>query len=96
MWFMILGRDGPDGLARRPALRPAHLERAAALAAAGRLLLAGPLLDEPGDSGQPQGSLIVADFADAAEAEAWIAADPYVRGGVFAEVEVRPFRQVLP
>jgi uncharacterized protein len=96
MWFMILGRDGPDGLARRPALRPAHLERAAALAAAGRLLLAGPLLDAPGDSGRPQGSLIVGDFVDATEAEAWIAADPYATGGVFAHVEVRPFRQVLP
>jgi uncharacterized protein YciI len=96
MWFMILGRDGAEGLSRRPALRPAHLERAAALAAAGRLLLAGPLLDVPGDEGRPQGSLIVGDFADAAEAEAWVAADPYVTGGVFAEVEIRPFHQVLP
>ena len=33
---------------------------------------------------------------NAAEARAWADADPYVDAGVYARVEVRPFKRVLP
>ncbi|WP_267117012.1 YciI family protein, partial [Xanthomonas sacchari] len=42
------------------------------------------------------GSLVVAAFDSLAEARAWAEADPYVDAGVYARVEVRPFRKVLP
>ena len=42
------------------------------------------------------GSLIVAEFEHLAAARAWADADPYVEAGVYARVDVRPFRQVLP
>ncbi|MCB1576886.1 MAG: hypothetical protein KDI81_05935, partial [Xanthomonadales bacterium] len=29
-------------------------------------------------------------------AKAWAAEDPYVEAGVYASVDVRPFRRVLP
>jgi len=97
--FAIIGQDVPDSLPRRQAVRPRHLERAAALQAEGRLVLAGPFpaieAADPGPAGFT-GSLIVAEFESLAAARAWIEADPYVTEGVFAKVDVRPFRQVFP
>lgn len=99
MWYVIEGFDGAGVLAARLAARPAHLERIQALADAGRLLLAGPCpaIDspDPGPAGF-SGSLVVAEFADLAAAQAWAEADPYVAAGVYTRVDVRPFRKVLP
>jgi len=99
MLYMLLGHEAQDTLAKRAKARPAHLERLQALADAGRLVLAGPLpaIDspDPGPAGF-SGSLVVAEFASQAEAETWLAADPYVAEGVFARTEVRPFKRVLP
>ncbi len=99
MLYSIQGTDVPDSLARRRAVRAQHLERLTALKDAGRLVLAGPLpaIDaaDPGPAGFT-GSLIVAEFVSIDAARAWAAADPYVAGGVFASVEVRPFLKVMP
>ncbi len=99
MLYAILGRDAPNSLERRLAVRPAHLERLHAMQAEGRLLLAGPLpaIDsaDPGPAGF-QGSLMVGEFPSLEDAKAWANADPYVAAGVFAAVEVYPFRKVLP
>eukprot|EP01132_Coremiostelium_polycephalum_P013328 gene13328-16248_t len=35
-------------------------------------------------------------FASLAAAQAWADADPYVAAGVYAQVLVKPFKQVLP
>ncbi len=99
MFYCLIGRDGPDSLSKRRAVRPAHLERLKQLQAAGRLLLAGPLpaMDspDPGPAGFT-GSLIVAEFDSLEAAKAWIGLDPYTQSGVFASVEVLPFMKVLP
>lgn len=99
MWYVIIGRDRPDALAKRLAARPAHLVRLERLKAEGRLLLAGPMpaidAEDPGPAGYA-GSLIVAEFADLDAARAFAEADPYVTEGVYASVDVRPFRRVLP
>ncbi|MBS1220479.1 MAG: YCII-related protein [Proteobacteria bacterium] len=99
MLYAILGRDAPGTLDRRLAVRPAHLERLNALLNEGRLILAGPLpaIDspDPGPAGF-QGSLVVVAFPTLEEAKAWAEADPYVAAGVYAAVEVYPFRKVLP
>lgn len=99
MLYAILGRDAPNSLDRRLAVRPAHLERLNAMLAEGRLILAGPLpaIDsvDPGPAGF-QGSLMVVEFATLEEATTWANADPYVAAGVFTAVEVFPFRKVLP
>lgn len=99
MLYALYGEDQANSLTKRLAARPAHLERLQALQDAGRLLLAGPLpaIDspDPGPAGFA-GSLVVAEFASQAEAEAWLAADPYVGAGVFAKTWVRPFKQVFP
>lgn len=99
MWYVIKGTDRADSLAARREARPRHLARLQALADAGRLKLAGPLpaldAEDPGPAGFT-GSLVVAEFADLAEARAWADADPYLEAGAYASVEVWPFRQVLP
>ena len=99
MWYAILARDVPDSLQRRLAARPAHLERLSALRDEGRLLLAGPLpaidTEDPGPAGF-SGSLVVARFDSLDAARAWADADPYVAAGVYRDVEIHPFRKVLP
>ncbi len=99
MLYAIIGTDVPASLERRRATRTDHLARLAALREAGRLVLAGPLpaIDspDPGPNGFT-GSLIVAEFASLEAARAWADTDPYVTGGVYASVEVRPFLKVLP
>ncbi len=99
MWFAIIACDHPHSLNRRLAARSAHLERLKALQNEGRLLLAGPFpaiaSEDPGPSGFT-GSLIVAEFVNRDEAQAWAQDDPYVVAGVYASIEVKPFRKVLP
>jgi uncharacterized protein YciI len=99
MLYAIIGRDVPDSLAQRLAVRPAHLERLESLQAEGRLVLAGPLpaIDspDPGPAGFT-GSLVVAEFPSLDDAQSWAEADPYMKAGVYANVEVTPFKKVLP
>lgn len=99
MWYVIDARDANDVLPQRLTARPRHLERLHALRDAGRLLLAGPCpaidAEDPGPAGF-SGSIIVAEFESLDAARAWAAADPYVEAGVYASVDVRPFRKVLP
>jgi uncharacterized protein len=99
MLYAIVGQDVPDSLARRLAVRPAHLDRLHALQQAGRLLLAGPFpnidSNDPGAAGF-SGSLIVAEFDSLGDAQAWADADPYMAAGIYAGVSVKPFKKVLP
>ncbi len=99
MWYVIFARDVDDSLAQRLAARPAHLERLAQLRDQGRLLLAGPMpaidAEDPGPAGF-SGSLIVARFDSLDDAKAWAQADPYVAAGVYRDVQIHPFRKVLP
>ena len=84
MWYLIEGFDGDDALPRRAEHRPAHLARLAAIDA-----------EDPGPAGF-SGSAVIAEFASLDEARIWAEADPYISGGVYVRVEVRPFRKVLP
>ncbi len=99
MWYAMIGHDVENSLAARLAARPAHLARLETLQAQGRLLLAGPFpaVDalDPAAAGF-SGSLIVAEFASLDDARSWAHADPYVAAGVYAHVDVRPFKKVFP
>ena len=63
------------------------------------MVLAGPhpAIDsnDPGAAGF-SGSLIVAEFDSLADAQRWADKDLYVAAGVYANVIVKPFKQVLP
>ena len=99
MLYAIIASDVANSLENRLAARPAHLERLQQLKAEGRVVLAGPhpAIDsnDPGAAGF-SGSLIVAEFDALSAAQSWADADPYRAAGVYANVLVKPFKQVLP
>lgn len=90
MLFAISCTDKPGSLELRLATRPAHLEHLKAEQA--RIQMGGALLDA---AGNPCGSLLVIEAADRAEAEAFAAADPYAKAGLFESVAIRPYRVVF-
>jgi uncharacterized protein YciI len=92
--FVIIGIDGPDGSAKRPAVRPRHLEHLAPAHRAGKVKIAGPLCAEDGKT--PRGSLIIFEAASLAEAREIASRDPYVVEGVFGHHEVWPFTKTFP
>lgn len=99
MLYAIMGQDVENSLEKRLVARPAHLARLQSMQEQGRLILSGPFpavdANDPGAAGF-SGSLIVAEFASLQEAESWAQADPYVAGGVYEQVTVKPFRKTFP
>ena len=99
MYYAIISQDVENSLPLRKTARPDHLARLEQLRDQGRLLVAGPFpaLDttEPGDAGF-SGSLVIAEFSSLEEARKWAAEDPYMTAGVYASVDVRPYKPVLP
>jgi uncharacterized protein len=94
MQFLVVAKDDKDegALERRRRTRPTHLESIQPLVDRGNVLVGGAILDEAGDM---IGSMLLLDFPDRAELDAWLAADPYVTDGVWREVEVTPFRSAV-
>ena len=99
MWYAIIAEDAANSLELRLQKRPEHLSRLKLLQDAGKLLLAGPFpaIDsiDPGTNGY-SGSLIVAEFDDLQQAQAWADNDPFSVHGVYSKVIVKPFRKTLP
>jgi len=73
-------------LEKRKSARPAHLDRLNYLASQNRLVVAGPhpAIDsfKPGEAGF-SGSLVIAEFDNLEQAQAWADADPYQTAGVY-------------
>ena len=91
MLYAAICLDKPGHLDTRLSNRPAHL--AFLEANAPTVKLGGPFLDAAGE--KPVGSLLIIDCADEAQARALLAADPYAKAGLFASVELRPWRHVV-
>jgi hypothetical protein len=90
MLYILICKDKPeDGLARRMETRPDHLAYLDSLGE--KLRIAGAMLS--GDAKQPHASVLVIEAGSMGEARAIADADPYAKAGVFAEVEIHPFRQ---
>jgi uncharacterized protein YciI len=91
MAWLILAFDGDDDGAptRRLSARDAHVAFITEEAKAGRLALGLPLHDE---QAQSLGSMMVLDVPDAAGLDAYLAAEPFAREGVWQRVETHPFR----
>lgn len=91
MQFLLIAYDGNDrdALKRRMEVRPEHLEKVAGLKESGEFLLGGAILDE---EGKMIGSMIVYDFPDRKSLEERLKDEPYITGGVWEKIEIRPFR----
>jgi len=67
--------------------RPEHREHLNANAASGKLLMAGPFVDE-------SGGFIIFEAESEDEVRAIMAEDPFTKEGVFASAEIKEFAQV--
>jgi uncharacterized protein YciI len=89
MRFALICTDKADHLEVRKANRDAHL---AHIASSGVVEMAGPFLN---DKGEMSGSLVILEVGTKAEAEAWAAADPYAKAGLFAKVRIEEWKKVI-
>ena len=94
MHFVFYCKDKPGNEQIRIANRSAHLDYLEQHR--GRLLIAGPLLEEASARSRMVGSLLILDLADQAAADAFAAGDPYSQAGLFESVTIHPWRKVLP
>lgn len=85
--FSIICLDRPNALEARMGARADHLAFVDTFGS--QVKIAGPFLS---DDGQMIGSLLVMEFETKAEADAFVAGDPYGKAGVFESVTVYPFR----
>lgn len=89
MLIALIARDKPDHLQTRVDNRAAHL---AYIEETGVVAQAGPLLDQ---NGEMAGSLVILDVEDMKAGEAWAAADPYNKAGLFEAVELITWKKVI-
>ena len=90
--FVVHCQDKPGAQQIRLDNRAAHLEFLKANIE--RVVMAGPVQTD--DRTGMVGSVLVLDFADRAELDAFLAGDPYAKAGLFAAVTVLPYKKVLP
>ncbi len=89
MPYMIETWDKPDAGTLRAQHRPAHLDYLAANAP--RLLACGAkLADDGGDGG---GSVYIVDVETRAEAEQFLAGDPFAQAGLFGRNSITRWRK---
>ena len=81
--FVLHCVDKPNALEVRMGAREAHLAYVGGKRDV--LKLGGPMLDE---AGSMAGSLMIVDVPDKAAAEAFSAADPYTRAGLWSRVDI--------
>jgi uncharacterized protein len=91
MQYIVMGYDGTDeeAIERRLKVREQHLKGVEANQEAGRHLYGGAILDE---SGKMIGSMMVVNYDSKEELEKWLENEPYVVGGVWQKLEVKPFK----
>ncbi len=88
--FTLICFDKPGALDLRMATREAHLAYVREHLA--MVTMAGPMTDAEGGMA---GSLFVIEAEDRAAVEAFNAADPYAKAGVFGQVEIRGFKATI-
>lgn len=91
MPYLIETYDKPDHGPLRASLRDEHI--AFLDANKGKLLACGAKLTDDGSGAT--GGVYILDVEDRAEAERFIAADPFTKAGLFARVEVVRWRKAF-
>lgn len=91
MPYAIQTRDKPGASAIRAAHRHAHIDY---LTAHKHLLLAaGALISDDGSGGH--GGILLVDTDDRAQAERFVADDPFTKAGLFEQVTVTRWRKAF-
>ena len=96
-FFVVTCTDHENSLEKRLAVRPQHLERLQKLDDEGRLVTAGAM---PKDPANPQagfyGSTIIVDFDSREALDDWLQEEPFLKEGVYAHIDVKPFNKAFP
>lgn len=89
--YLITAYDhtAPGTLEKRLAARPDHLAEMRKLKEKGNFITGGAFLN---DEGEMIGSSLILQFESEEELDSWRMNDPYVKAGVWATVEVKPFK----
>lgn len=91
MLYAVWASDAPGMGGERERVRAAHRARLRAPAPhAVQVLQAGATL--VAETGAMNGTLLVVEAEDIAAVRAFVDGDPYVAAGVYASVEIRPWR----
>ena len=90
MLYVLICEDKPDSEELRKSVRPQHLEHIQGY----DVRFAGPMLAD--NEATMIGSIIVLEADDQAAARTFAELDPYNQAGLFSNVTIRPFRQVVP
>jgi uncharacterized protein len=91
MLFCVICMDKPNSLPLRQATRPAHIEYVSQ--SPNTVKLGGPLMDEDGTS--MIGTMLIIEAENRADAEAFVANDPYNLAGLFHNAEVHPWNHLI-
>jgi hypothetical protein len=91
MQYIVYAKDhtDTDALGRRMTARTAHLEGVKALKARGCFVLGAALLNKEGTM---IGSTMILQFEAQSDFDAWYAAEPYILGNVWGDVEIHPIK----
>ena len=89
--YLIIAQDGQDkdALDRRKNVRPNHLAGAKKLKENGNFVIGGAMLD---DNNNMRGSIMIVQFESQDDFQKWYDNEPYITGGVWKTIEVKPFR----
>jgi uncharacterized protein YciI len=89
--YLIIAQDGKDeeALDRRKEVRPLHLAGAKKLKGSSNFVIGGAMLD---DDGNMRGSIMIVQFETQKDFQKWYDNEPYITGGVWKEIDVKPFR----
>lgn len=90
MLYCLICTDKPESLPLRLANRDAHIKY---WLDSGLIRAGGPFTSDDGAS--MNGSLLVIEVENRAEAEKWVKNDPYNLAGLFASVELRAWKWLL-
>jgi uncharacterized protein YciI len=88
--FILLDKPGAGELRQR--VRPEH--KAYQAAVADRIAFAGPFTSDDGQT--MVGSLLAIDFDSRESAQAWLAAEPFTRAGLYASSSIHAFSNLWP
>jgi len=90
MQFLLIAYDGTDADAinRRMAVREDHFRDVRNLKAEKHLIWGGAILD---DNGKMIGSAVVYDYPDRETLDKMLEKEPYIKGGVWKNIEIKPF-----
>ena len=89
--YLIIAQDGKDdeALGRRKNVRANHLAGAKKLKENNNFVIGGAMLD---DESNMRGSIMIVQFETQEDFQRWYDNEPYITGGVWKEIEVKPFK----